>query len=66
LLFLLLSSSCFRVFARETRRHVDTAQDRKRAAKALFESLKTERVRVPSGFINSVIRATRDAADNVP
>jgi len=51
---------------RRSRRHVDTVQDRRRAAKALLDELKTGRVKVPSGFINSVIRATRDAADHVP
>ena len=37
------------------------AEARKKAAKALLDNLKTGKMKAPSGFINSVIRATRDA-----
>jgi len=36
-------------------------EERRRAAAALLENLKTGKFKVPDGFINSVIRETRDS-----
>ncbi len=37
-------------------------EERKRAARALYEELGTGKTRVPSGFINSTLREMRDAS----
>lgn len=47
-----------------TRRHVYTAEERRKAAAKLLANLGTGMFKVPSGFINSVIRATRDATES--
>ena len=37
-------------------------EERRKAAKALLDDLGTGKMRVPSGFINSVLREMRDAS----
>jgi hypothetical protein len=43
-----------------TRKRVEQ-EERHKAAKILLEDLRAGKRRVPSGFINKVIRATRDS-----
>ena len=47
-------------FIRDAIRERVEQEERRKAAKALLDNLRSGRFKVPNGFINSVIRETRD------
>ena len=49
-------------YLREAIRRRVEQEERKKAAETLLESLKTDAMKVPMGFVDSVIRETRESS----
>jgi hypothetical protein len=49
-------------YLREAIRRRVEQEERKKAAETLLESLKTDAMKVPEGFVDSIIRETRESS----